>query len=312
MGIVIPVFNRRSILLETLEFVLRQSYSPTCLVIVDDGSSDGTAEAAEEFLRDRQPAFEWQILRLQHTKAAHARNVGFQKVQDLDYIAFLDSDDHWPPDFLARACGALDADHNAMAASTDREYFSRTSVEKQETNCCSLADDPIPWFFKYGAGVASCSLFRSKTIADLGGWDVELKTSEDLDLFSKVALRGPWLHLPGRPVVFNMNAGDSSDSQETNLSRRHADSHQRWAQVYEMVYQRVCKCGAPIKLAPLRESLAYRWCSAGKQQIALGNIPAAKACLRRSLHWQPTYFKSWRRLARLAIPFPIRHSGSAL
>ena len=300
VGVIIPVFNRKKILLRCLQSVAEQTCLPARLVVCDDGSTDGSADAAEQYLLQLSPGFEWQVLRLPHRSAAAARKDGFQQVSSMDYVAFLDSDDCWPTDFLERATKTLQSEPEAVAASADRRYVSEVP-ETQPTDCRPMASDPIGWFFAHGAGVASCSVFRTDAVAAAGGWVPELQTAEDAFLFSRVAERGSWLHLPGRPVEFHVNVNDSKRSEEINLSRRHPNSHSRWAPIYEQIYHRVCSDRSRQQRSALQRSLAYRWSAAGKQQHVLGDVVAAKKCFLRSLRWCPLQLRSYRRLARLTF-----------
>lgn len=296
IGVVIPVYNRRSILLETLPHVLKQTHLPTALTIVDDGSTDDTPDAAEQFLTQVQPAFAWQVIRSQHGSAAYARQEGYKTIADLPYVAFLDSDDHWPADFLERGLETLQANPQASAASSDRYYTDAEGVLHGEDDLRPMTGGPIPWFFHNGAGVASCTLLRAAAYQRAGGWKPELLTAEDVELFSQVALQGEWLHMPGDPVAFNLGNA-TARNEENNLSRRFINNQDGWAQVYESIYDFVVAARPEIDRRPLHLGLAYRWCAAGKQNAQLGSLRRARECYKRSLFWKPTHFRSWRRLA---------------
>ena len=170
VGVVIPVYNRRTILLETLPYVLNQSLPPARLVIVDDGSTDGTPTAVEAWLARRRPAIAWEVIRQRRSTAADARNIGFEQVRDLPLVAFLDSDDHWPADFLTRGAAALEANPHAVAAIADRRFLDSGGELLEEDDCRALVRNPIEWFFQNGAGVASCSLLRTAAVEAAGAW----------------------------------------------------------------------------------------------------------------------------------------------
>jgi glycosyltransferase involved in cell wall biosynthesis len=102
VAVVVPVYNRRSKLLRTLATVVAQSKQPALLIVVDDGSSDGTGQFAESWLA-RNASFEWKVIRQANAGAAAARNAGFAAIGSLPFVCFLDSDDLWPPEFLTAA-----------------------------------------------------------------------------------------------------------------------------------------------------------------------------------------------------------------
>ena len=100
VAVVVPVYNRRLKLIRTLATVVAQSKQPALLIVVDDGSSDGTGQFAESWLA-RNASFEWKVIRQANAGAAAARNAGFAAIGSLPFVCFLDSDDLWPPEFLA-------------------------------------------------------------------------------------------------------------------------------------------------------------------------------------------------------------------
>lgn len=97
---IIPVFNGERYLGEALESVLAQTYHPVEVIVVDDGSTDGTAEVAARY--GRQISFLQQL----NQGPATARNLGLSAAQGT-FIAFLDGDDLWHPEKLSRQMARL-------------------------------------------------------------------------------------------------------------------------------------------------------------------------------------------------------------
>jgi len=300
VGVVIPVFNRRTTLLETLPYIARQTHAPARVVIVDDGSTDGTADAAETWLAASRPCFGWRVVRCAHTSAASARCVGFKFVRDLPWVAYLDSDDHWPIDFLARAVGALTADCSAVAASADRAYFNAAGNLAAADDMREMVADPIPWIFLNGAGIASCTVVGSQAVHQVGGWQPELGSAEDAAFFAKIAAEGTWLHLPGEPVDFHLGSAGSRQ-EENNLTHRFADRNLRWARVFEQIYEDALECQPMLNSRQLRAALSRRWCAAAKQLSQLGRVDEAREAAQRAIHWRSTYFRAWQWRVRLAL-----------
>jgi glycosyltransferase involved in cell wall biosynthesis len=296
IGVVIPVYNRRTILQDTLPFVVDQSLRPAQLVIVDDGSTDGTAAAAEAWLARRRPRCPWKVIRLRHHSAAAARNVGFEEVKSLSLVAFLDSDDHWPRDFLERAADALARHPRALAATADRRFIDAFGEVVDFDDCRDLVRDPLTWFFHNGAGVASCTVLRTGAVQAAGGWNESFDSAEDAVLFCEVALAGTWTHVAGAPVEFHLGTARARH-EEHNLSQRYVDSHLGWANTFERVFERVTAVQPAMPRGELHRALAMRWYWAGKQLFTLGRADEARECFRRALTWQPTMFRAWRRLA---------------
>ncbi|TDE15913.1 glycosyltransferase [Jiangella asiatica] len=97
VSVVIPTKDRRQGVLSAIESVLGQSYRNWQLIVVDDGSTDGTAEAIEPLLTD--PRIEL-VRREQAGGVSVARNAGLAHARG-EYVAYLDSDNTWVPEFLA-------------------------------------------------------------------------------------------------------------------------------------------------------------------------------------------------------------------
>jgi glycosyltransferase involved in cell wall biosynthesis len=95
ISVIIPTYNRAQVLSRAVESVLGQSYNNLELIVVDDGSSDNTAEAIKE-IEDKRIKY---IKSSENKGVAAARNAGIKESHG-DYIAFLDSDDQWLPDKL--------------------------------------------------------------------------------------------------------------------------------------------------------------------------------------------------------------------
>ncbi len=97
VSVIIPTFNQSKLLIEAVESALAQAYRPIEVIVVDDGSTDDTAQRIRPYAAGGQVLYLHQVNRRQ----AAARNTGIAASQG-DLIAFLDHDDLWAPDKLAR------------------------------------------------------------------------------------------------------------------------------------------------------------------------------------------------------------------
>lgn len=305
IAVVIPVYNRRTILQETLPFVVEQTTAPAQLVIVDDGSTDGTAESTERWLSQRQPRFPWQVIRAEHQSAPTARNIGLERVKGVPWITFLDSDDHWPRDFLERATSVLHTHPDTVAAVADRRFRSADGQCFREDDCRDLVKNPLPWFFQHGAGIASSSVLRSEAVVAVGGWMDGSRDADDSILFCDLAMSGTWAHLSGDPVHFNIGSAQAV-CETHNLSRRHFNQHITWARIYERIYHKILECHPDTPRKILHKALAQRWYIAGKQFFKKGRFTKSNTCFRRAIHWNPRLVRAWRRLASSNVK-SLRH-----
>ena len=297
VSVVIPVYNRARVLLRTLQSVLEQTYPPDKLVVVDDGSDDNTAGAAEQWLGSRQCPFQWQVLRKEHSTAAETRELGYAEVTGQEYVAFLDSDDQWPADFLARTVATMDRHPDAVAITADRQA-TRLNGKTHNLDSSSIAVNPTVFLYKNDAGIASSTLFRVTAIERAGRWRSELESGEDFTLFLEIAQLGPWLYSEGAPVHFDR--GTANSGEEGNLSMRRASMALEWAHMYEHAYPELCRNFPDIQ-ASLKEGISIRWHGAGKAFLRCDDLRQSAHCHREALRWNPRNHKAWFRWLLMEI-----------
>jgi glycosyltransferase involved in cell wall biosynthesis len=120
VGVIIPVRDRAAMLCEAIASVAAQTYRDFAIVVVDDGSSDGSADAAECALGSG--GVSGRVLRRPWCGVAAARNAGAAAV-DARWLAFLDSDDLWLPAKLARQIEWLAAHPTYRIAQTGERWI---------------------------------------------------------------------------------------------------------------------------------------------------------------------------------------------
>lgn len=310
IAVVIPVYNRCTTVLRTLEAVANQTRSPLRVVVVDDGSTDDTAAAVKAWAATAAPPGELAVLCQSNQGAGAARNRGLQEAADCDYVAFLDSDDCWPADFLARAAAVLDADEAAVAATADRLFHRSHKRRDGFHSSCGIERGASTWFMKNNAGIASCSLFRAATIRRLGGFNPAIPSGQDAELFLRVSREGRWRHVPGEPVHFYVGYS-ASNGEEANLSLKYADRKRRWAQIRERF---IFRQGGRELVSPrvYRRALARSWHKTASEYESQGRYALAAACYRKAVSYRPLQVSSWWRYARLSKAKALTSPTAAL
>ena len=102
VSVIIPVFNVAPYLREALDSVVQQTWSHLEIIIVDDGSTDGSGKICDEYRADARV----QVIHQENRGLSAARNAGLDRASG-EYISFLDSDDAWRPDFIRKLMGAM-------------------------------------------------------------------------------------------------------------------------------------------------------------------------------------------------------------
>ncbi len=188
---VIPARDGLPDVLDAVASALDQTLAPAEVVVVDDASSDGTAEALERRFGERV-----RVVRGRFGSAAAARNAGWQAAR-APWVAFLDADDLWFPDKLAVAATALTRSPEALWFFSDGRFLTLEGELKPSwfELCADLAEpylgSPLAQLFEVNFVLTSSVVARRDAIEALHGFREDMSHAEDLDLWIRLARRGP-------------------------------------------------------------------------------------------------------------------------
>lgn len=183
ISVIIPTHNRWSLLRRTLAGALGQEDVDLEVVVVDDGSSDGTSERLEALGEPRLRIFRNET----PLRVAGARNVGLENAHG-EWLAYLDDDDVWAPDKLSRQLQA------AKAAGAPFVYTSSALVDPElNVLAAQAAPDPAAILdenLSYCAIPGGCSnvIARAELFHATGGFATDLAVGEDWDMWIRLLL----------------------------------------------------------------------------------------------------------------------------
>ncbi len=167
--VVVPAFNGSRFLCSCLKSVFSQDYEPIEVIVVDGGSTDETSDIARSFSEVR-------YIVQKDQGPASARNVGVELAHG-EFIAFIDTDDLWRSDKLAKQMGYLESHTEAMCCVSRMHAFLEPDVEWPAfLNRDHYAQDPAAY-------VPRALVARSELFKLIGCFDADLKTGEDTDWF---------------------------------------------------------------------------------------------------------------------------------
>jgi glycosyltransferase involved in cell wall biosynthesis len=187
VSVIMPAFNAEQYLHIAVESVMRQTFSDLELVIVDDGSTDGTVAVAQAYAA-RDP----RILVLQQANAGPgpARNTGFSAAQGR-FFAFLDSDDEWDDAFLAEHLAILHARPDIDVVVGNAWY--RGGARDGEL-CRPMRGEGVPItlaeILADETALFIMAVFRRETIEAVGGFDPAMFTNEEYEMWIRAAIAG--------------------------------------------------------------------------------------------------------------------------
>jgi glycosyltransferase involved in cell wall biosynthesis len=230
VGVVLPTYNRAALLERSAGSVLSQEFRDLELLIVDDGSTDGTPAVVER-LQARDPRV--RPVRQRNSGAAAARNAGMARARG-EFVAFQDSDDEWLPGHLAGHVAALSQSPDVgvvYSFMTRRRQGDTRQIPDPDTP--QLDGDLSRVLLRRNLIGTPTSLVRRSVLQRAGPMDTRLPQLEDWDLWIRLAQRTRFLLRREATVVSDYQPDSLSldkaayiDALET-IVRKHAAAFDR-------------------------------------------------------------------------------------
>lgn len=209
VSIILPTYNRKYCIARAIDSIFHQTYTDYELIIVDDGSTDGTDEYVNA-LSKKDGRIRY-IRSTRNAGAAEARNIGIREAAGR-YIAFQDSDTYWVETKLEKQVAYMDTADSmvAMVYSPYKRIYSDYSIiypsldipiEKKSGNILQLLlENPLV--------DTPTMLVRKEVLNEIGGFDSEMRTLEDYELSIRIAKQYQ-IHIIDEVMLFSDNKEDS-------------------------------------------------------------------------------------------------------
>ena len=215
--VVIPVYNGSAYLAETIESVLAQSHPAAEIYCIDDGSKDDSAEIAQRYSKNVR------VIVRENAGVSATRNLGAE-LASTEWICFLDQDDVWEPDHLARQAKAIETAGEADVCYAGRRYLYRNP----EGPGFSVSDPvPLPSTEKLpGCLLERCPFtpsavsLRRSVLLEVGGFNSRHDFVEDWDLWLRLLRRGAsFVHSAAPTLKYRVHAASASYNSVPVLER---------------------------------------------------------------------------------------------
>lgn len=204
---VVPVFNGEAFVAEAVASILAQTYPRREIIVVDDGSDDGTREVLARF------GDQIRVLRQANLGPSAARNRGIEESRGA-FLAFLDADDIWVEDKIESQMDAFEAWPEIQLCSGHIKSFWIPELDHERR---AFQDHP---YHRERPLLSPCTvLVRRELFQRLGGFDPELRNAEDTDWFHRMLKAGIEYKTLPRLVVHRRQ-------HTTNLTRKTRPSHE--------------------------------------------------------------------------------------
>jgi glycosyltransferase involved in cell wall biosynthesis len=193
-SVIIPTFNRAALVCEAVDSVLAQSEPPQEIIVVDDGSTDGTQQQLKKF------GDAVKVIYQENSGISSARNTGIKHAR-CEWLAFLDSDDLWKRKKLAAQKEAILEFPNYKICYTDEEWHKNG----EWFNAKKVHQKFNGWIYNYSLHrcfVSASSIILHRSIFEQHGlFDEALTACEDYDLWLRLSAKEPFLFLPDKLIV---------------------------------------------------------------------------------------------------------------
>ncbi len=219
VSVVIPTYNRASILKKTIHSVLQQTYKKLEIIIVDDGSTDNTSQIVKDF-NFKQIVY----MRKEHAGASSARNEGIRNSKG-KYISFLDSDDIWMPE-------KIEAQLNVFKNSRFNPGVIYCGIGYIDDDGKKIREEKLPaykgdiFLYLLGArrnvvlGAGSTVLIKRECFEECGLFDEILPSRQDLDLLIRIAKKFTFDYVPKSLVKIRIHNERISSNMENIIKGR--------------------------------------------------------------------------------------------
>jgi glycosyltransferase involved in cell wall biosynthesis len=245
VSVLLPTYNRAHYLAEAIQSALDQTYADLEVVVVDDGSTDNSAELVRRFADPRVRLF-----RLENRGISAALNTAFRAARGR-YIAILNSDDRWLPELLAQEVAVLEANSDAgLVYARCQAMDSSGRPLARTTGVPARYPGQMLRSLLYGDHICTIAvLIRREHVEQAGLWDESLIANEDWDLWLRLALICRFAFVDTILAHFRAHTGRITSTSSERFARLVADR----VRVLDKVYARV---DLPPEAAGMR-SLAY-------------------------------------------------------
>lgn len=198
---IVPVFNGERYLAEALESIFAQTHRPIEIIVIDDGSTDGTPDVAARFKSSIK------YIRQTNAGPPAARNRGLSEAES-DFIAFLDADDLWHPEKLARQLRQFETHANLDVSIAYIQNFWVAGLKDEEARLRREASSET------GPGYGMQTMMIRRQLCDrIGGLDSNFLHRDAIDWLLRASDQGAEIDILPQVLVYRR-------IHEHNLSRR--------------------------------------------------------------------------------------------
>lgn len=215
VSVIIPVYNGQKTIKQTIDSVLNQTFPLTEVIIINDGSTDGTLAIVQNISDSRLKVFSFT-----NSGLSTSRNRGLSYASG-KYISFIDADDIWTPDKIELQFNALQGNIQASVAYSWTDYINADGKFVKSGRHPTANGDIYHKLLIYNIlENGSNPLIRREALTTVGNFDESLTAAEDWDMWLRLASQYEFVVVPQVQILYRV----SIDSMSTNLKRQESAS----------------------------------------------------------------------------------------
>ncbi|WJW74443.1 glycosyltransferase [Thiohalobacter sp. IOR34] len=293
ISVIMPCHNAADHLLTAIDSVLGQSHDALELIVIDDGSTDASPRLLAKITDPRL-----RCLHQANQGVSSARNRGLAEARG-DYVAFLDADDWWAPDCLQRLHAALENRPEAVLAYCGWQNVGLAGgagepylpPDYEAADKAALFLESCPW------PIHAC-LTRHEALKQAGGFDTRLSTSEDYQLWLRIALDRPVVRVPAVLAFYRHHSPQQATGNRLRLALDH------W-QVQQALLAERPALSAGLGRRRLRELTLGRLLKQAYRAYWDGDLATARPLFRRVMRHGYGRPRDWKYMLPSLLPLPL-------
>lgn len=213
VSVIVPAYNTSEFIAECLDSVLAQTFADLEIIVVNDGSPD-TAELERVLSPYRERIV---YVRQENRGLSGARNGGIRRARG-EYLAFLDSDDCWPREYLSTQMQLFQNNPSLDLVYADAILFGSGPVTRKTFMQTSAPPTTLDGLLSEGGQILpSGTVVKKRAIVEGGAFDETLRRCEDLDMWLRLADRGAKIAFQGNVLFLRRVHGSALTSDEEKM-----------------------------------------------------------------------------------------------
>ncbi len=276
VSVIIPTYNRASLLPRAIKSVLNQTFKDFELIIVDDCSTDNTEEVVEEFQK-KDKRIKYLRLKKNSGAPAHPRNVGIKNSQG-KYIAFLDNDDEWLPEKLEKQLNLFEKTNNPKLGFVGGNVLIVEENRIKEYKVPKCGDNFQNFLSNCLIKSTSSVMIRKIVLEDVNLFDESLESTDDWEMWIRISQKYDF-DFVSEPI-FKYYFHQQNLSRSKNFLEKIKDN-KYIIEKHKAIYKKY----------PLRKSIMIR--RVGVLYLLNGDLKEARRHFFKAIKIAPWYLRNW-------------------